>query len=418
MAATAKAPYSIDENLWGLAIEAGALEDPWAAPPEDCWQITTDPGQASDRAGSVVIGFTRGTPTSLDGEPLCGTDLIVQLGALAGAHGIGRIDVIEDRLVGIKSREVYEAPAAIALHIAREALEQLTLDRETRRVKAELGQQFARLVYDGLWFTPLRRSIQAFVEEAVRPVTGEVRLALFKGVATAVGRHAPAALYDRSLATYGEGDIFRHTAAAGFIEIFSLAAKTTNAAERRAVEGASKGHARGPLPPLEQATFVPKGRTTKPRGGPGTRPHMATDNPVHADRASLARNSRATAVRTARAADPRTDPSATARPDPAAPPWIDSVATPRAGPDTQPRTARATTAQASREAAFRAAAATFPKSRPMGATPPFLRHGPDSQARSGPVPARTDRPAALAVAETASRPALGESEEAGEGEQP
>jgi argininosuccinate synthase len=233
VAATAKAPYSIDENLWGVAIEAGALEDPWAAPPDDCWQVTRDPGRAPRDGATVVVSFERGVPVALDGEPLAGAALVERIGALAAEHGVGRIDVIEDRLVGIKSREVYEAPAAVALHTAREALERLTLGRETRRTKAALGQELARLVYDGLWFTPLRESIGAFVENAVRPVTGDVRLALTQGRAFATGSRSPNALYDATLATYGAGDTFRHAAAAGFIEIFSLGARTAGAVARR-----------------------------------------------------------------------------------------------------------------------------------------------------------------------------------------
>jgi argininosuccinate synthase len=230
--ATAQSPYSLDENLWGVAIEAGELEDPWAAPPPDCWQWTAAPSEWPDHAEELVIGFRAGVPFSLDGESLDGPTLIARLNDRAGAHGVGRLDVIEDRLVGIKSREVYEAPAAITLHAAREALEQLTLDRETRRLKADLGQQLARLIYDGLWFTPLRRSINAFVDQACLPVTGEVRVSLFKGRATAVGRRSPHALYDHALATYGEGDAFGHGSAPGFIDIFGLGARTANAVAR------------------------------------------------------------------------------------------------------------------------------------------------------------------------------------------
>jgi argininosuccinate synthase len=230
--ATASSPYSIDENLWGVAIEAGALEDPWAAPPGDCWRITTDPRQAPDEPEEITIGFEAGVPVALDGETLDGPTLLDRLNVACGDHGVGRLDLIEDRLVGIKSREVYEAPAAVTLHAARSALEQLTLDRETQRVKGQLGQAFARLVYDGLWFTPLRRSILAFVEAASRPVTGEVRMSLYKGCATPVGRSSPFALYDHSLATYGEGDAFGHGSAPGFIDIFGLGARTAAQVQR------------------------------------------------------------------------------------------------------------------------------------------------------------------------------------------
>jgi len=231
--ATEAAPYSIDENLWGVAVEAGVLEDPWTEPPSDCWQVTKDPADAPPTASEVVVSFERGIPVALDRVPQDGSTLIGRLNALAGEHGVGRIDMIEDRLVGIKSREVYEAPAAVTLHAARLALEQLTLDRETRRLKAQLGQDLARLVYDGLWFTPVRESISAFVDHATLPVTGDVRMKLHRGVARAVGRQSPFALYDERLATYGEGDAFNHGSAPGFIELFGLGARTANARRLR-----------------------------------------------------------------------------------------------------------------------------------------------------------------------------------------
>jgi argininosuccinate synthase len=233
VAATRRSPYSIDENLWGLAVECGDLEDPWAAPPQGCWQITADPADAPDRPREIVVSFERGTPAALDDEAMGGVELIAELNRVAGEHGVGRLDLVEDRLVGIKSREVYEAPAAVTLHAAREALEQITLDRETRRAKAELGQQLARLTYDGLWETPLRRAISAFVDEAAGAVTGDVRLSLFKGRVAPVGRRSPRSLYDPHLATYGSGDTFRREAAAGFIEIFGLSPRTVNRAARR-----------------------------------------------------------------------------------------------------------------------------------------------------------------------------------------
>ncbi len=239
--ATRESPYSIDENLWGVAIECGALEDPWAAPPDDCWQITTHPGRAPDVPQEVTLSFDEGIPVALDGEELGGAALLSRLNGLAAAHGVGRLDIVEDRLVGIKSREVYEAPAAATLHAAREALEQITLERETRRLKTELGQQLARLVYDGLWFGPLRASIQAFVDVASRPVTGDVRVSLFKGKVTPVGRRSPRSLYDHGLATYGQGDAFRHASAPGFIDLFGLGVRTANAAARRKAR-------RGPAP--------------------------------------------------------------------------------------------------------------------------------------------------------------------------
>jgi argininosuccinate synthase len=232
VAATRESPYSIDENLWGLSIEAGPLEDPWTEPPADCWQLTTDPDDAPADPAFVTIGFEEGLPVSVNGEPLAAVDLVNQVGEPAAAHGVGRIDMVEDRLVGIKSREVYEAPAAVTLHAARQALEQLTLDRETRRLLASLGQELARLIYDGLWFSPLRESIAAFVDRATIPLTGEVRLKLHRGRVTPVGRRSPNALYDPALATYGAGDAFNHRSARGFIELFGLGARIANAKQR------------------------------------------------------------------------------------------------------------------------------------------------------------------------------------------
>jgi len=226
IAATTEAPYSIDENLWGLAVEAGVLEDPWTAPPADAWQLTADPSAAPDTPETVTISFEAGIPVAVDTVPLHGPALIQHLNVMAGGHGVGRIDMVEDRLVGIKSRELYEAPAAVTLHTAREALEQLTLDRETRRLKAAMGQELARLVYDGLWFTPLRASINAFVDEASLPVTGDVRLEFCRGTVRVVGRRSPSSLYQHELATYGSGDAFNHTSAAGFIDLFGRQART------------------------------------------------------------------------------------------------------------------------------------------------------------------------------------------------
>ncbi|MEE8134748.1 MAG: argininosuccinate synthase [Gemmatimonadales bacterium] len=232
--ATKDSPYSIDENLWGISIEAGPLEDPWVEPPHDCWQWTADPAAGLVKPESVTIGFEAGIPVSIDGQVMDGVELIGVLNVLAGAHGVGRIDMVEDRLVGIKSREIYEAPAAVTLHAARTALAQLTLDRQTRRVLATMGQEFAQLVYDGLWFTPLRTAISGFVDHAVAPMTGEVQIKLHAGTATPVARRSPNSLYDEALATYGEGDAFDHDAARGFIELFGQSAKVTNTALREA----------------------------------------------------------------------------------------------------------------------------------------------------------------------------------------
>lgn len=232
VAATRESPYSIDENLWGMSIEAGPLEDPWAEPPAECWQLTVDPDDAPHEPAYVTIGFDQGVPVSLDGEGYPAVQLVHRVSEVAAAHGVGRIDMVEDRLVGIKSREVYEAPAAVTFHAARLALEQLTLDRETRRVLASMGQDLARLIYDGFWFTPLREAIGAFVDQATKPMSGEVRLKLHRGRVTPLGRRSPNALYDASLATYGNGDTFDHQSARGFIEIFGLGARIANAKQR------------------------------------------------------------------------------------------------------------------------------------------------------------------------------------------
>ena len=226
--ATRKSPYSIDENLWGVSIEAGKLEDPWAEPPRDCWQMTVDPERAPASPEPVTIAFEHGVPCALDGRALGGVQLLSELNERAAAHGVGRIDMIEDRVVGIKSREVYEAPAAVTLHAARQALEQLTLDRETRRAKAALGQELARLTYDGLWYSPLRESIAAFVDQAVQPVSGEVKVTLHRGHVMPVARRSANALYDTALATYAAGDAFNHESARGFIEIFGLPSRVAS----------------------------------------------------------------------------------------------------------------------------------------------------------------------------------------------
>jgi argininosuccinate synthase len=220
------AAYSIDANLWGRSIECGPLEDPWTAPEEEPFMLTHDPVTAPDAPQEIVIGFEEGTPVSLDGQELPLHELVLAIDAVAGAHGVGRIDMIEDRLVGIKSREVYEAPGAMTLYAAIGALESLVLERDLRAVKAELSLKYATLVYNGLWFSPLRAALDAFVRSSKSALTGEVRLRLFKGHIQVVGRRAPASLYDHGLATYEEGDAFDHSSAAGFIHIFSLPTRT------------------------------------------------------------------------------------------------------------------------------------------------------------------------------------------------
>ena len=214
--------YSTDENLWGRSIEAGPLEDPWTEPPDNVWEWTTNPEEAPDEAAYVEIGFEQGRPVSLDGEELDPVTLISRMHDLAGAHGVGRIDMVEDRLVGIKSREVYEAPAATALLTAHRALESLTLSKSQLNLKHRLMGDYAQLVYDGLWFTGVHQDLAAFTLSMQRHVTGTTRLKLYKGQAVAVGVQSPNSLYQYSLATYDEGDVFDQTSAVGFIDIFGL----------------------------------------------------------------------------------------------------------------------------------------------------------------------------------------------------
>ncbi len=218
---TKSSPYSIDVNLWGRSCETGVLEDPWTTPPDDAYEWTVAPGAAPDPV-EVTIGFEGGIPVSLDGERLDPVELVDRLHGLAGAHGVGRVDHVEDRLVGIKSREIYEAPAATVLHTAHRALEGLTLTKDTLRFDRLVADELAQLTYDGLWFSALHRDLRGYVASSQRVVSGEARIRLDHGSAVLVGRRSPLSLYDKSLATYDEGDAFDHAAAVGFIEIFGL----------------------------------------------------------------------------------------------------------------------------------------------------------------------------------------------------
>ena len=218
---TKASPYSIDVNLWGRSCETGVLEDPWVTPPPDAYEWTV---AASDAPGPVelTIAFEGGIPVSIDGERLDPVELVQRLHELGGVHGVGRIDHVEDRLVGIKSREIYEAPAATILHAAHRALEGLTLTRDTLRFNRLVADELARLIYDGLWFSALSRDLRAYTASSQRVVSGEVRMRLDHGSAVVAGRRSPLSLYDKSLATYDEGDAFDHASAVGFIEIFGL----------------------------------------------------------------------------------------------------------------------------------------------------------------------------------------------------
>ncbi len=218
--------YSIDVNLWGRSIECGVLEDPWNEPPEEIYIMTRSPNDSPDTPAYVEVGFERGVPVSLDGKNLDGVSLILQLNELAGEHGVGRIDHVENRLVGIKSREIYEAPAATVLLTAHKALEAMTLSREQLRFKDRVALEYADLIYNGLWFTAFHQDLAACVESSQRHVTGTVRVKLGKGKATVVGRKSPRSLYSFSLATYDKGDEFDQSASVGFIHIWGLPVKT------------------------------------------------------------------------------------------------------------------------------------------------------------------------------------------------
>ena len=218
--------YSIDRNLWGQAIEGEDLEDTWLAPPEDAFSWVKQISDTPDEGIEVVVGFEKGVPVSLDGSLKGGVELIAILNDMAGEHGVGRIDHVENRLVGIKSREVYETPAAIVLHTALKALETSTMSREQQRVKENLSAIYSDMVYDGRWFTELRTNIAAFMDSAHEYSTGDVRLRLHKGSCLVVGRRSPFSLYDFDLAPYSPTDSFDHEAATGFIDIYSLSART------------------------------------------------------------------------------------------------------------------------------------------------------------------------------------------------
>ncbi len=222
---TAK-PYSTDENLWGRSIEGGVLEEPWNEPPEDVYAWTKSPADAPAEPAYAEIGFQRGVPVSVDGAEVGPVDLIGRLNSMAGEHGVGRIDHIEDRLVGIKSREIYETPAATVLMQAHQALESLTLSKDQLRHKAQVAQDYAELVYNGLWFTAHHQDLAAYVQSTQRHVSGTVRVRLYRGTSSVVGREAPGALYQLGLSTYGEEDSFDHMASVGFIHIWGLPVKT------------------------------------------------------------------------------------------------------------------------------------------------------------------------------------------------
>ena len=224
--------FSVDENLWGRSVEAGELEDPWMEPPEEAYAWTRPVLSTPDEPAYLEVHFETGVPTAVDGEDMAGPDLIRHVNTLAGSHGVGRLDQVENRLVGIKSREVYEAPAAVVLHAAHKSLEALTLSKEQSRIKERIAQEYADVVYNGLWFTPHRQDLDAYVRSTQRHVTGDVRVRLHKGSCVVVGRSAPRSLYQHDLATYDRGDQYDHAAAQGFISIYGLPIRTQNRVQR------------------------------------------------------------------------------------------------------------------------------------------------------------------------------------------
>ncbi|MBS1846669.1 MAG: argininosuccinate synthase [Actinobacteria bacterium] len=236
--ATKEKVYSIDDNLWGRAIECGEMEDPWRVPPQGVW-LLTKPTETEPR--DVVIGFRQGKATSIDGEELGMLDIIDRLNTVVGSYGWGRIDMVENRRVGIKSRETYECPASLALIMAHKDLESVCLERDLDREKARLEPRYAELVYDGLWFSPLKEALDAFVESSQRHVTGEVRLHLSPGSCEVTGRRSPDSLYDYELATYDAADTFNHADSAGFVRLWGLGLETWSA---RQGPGAREGNGR------------------------------------------------------------------------------------------------------------------------------------------------------------------------------
>jgi argininosuccinate synthase len=227
-----KNPYSIDQNVWGRAVETGFLEDIWNGPIEDIYDYTQDPAVARE-PDEVLITFEQGKPVAIDGKPVSMLQAIEQLNARAGAQGVGRIDMVEDRVVGIKSREIYEAPGALALIAAHRELENVTVEREHARFKQAVGQRWTELVYDGLWFSPLKKSLDAFIADSQRQVSGEIRMTLAHGAAVVTGRRSEQSLYDFKMATYDAEDAFDQSLARGFVQLWGLNTKMSTARDLR-----------------------------------------------------------------------------------------------------------------------------------------------------------------------------------------
>ncbi len=259
---THASPYSVDVNLWGRSIETGVLEDPWVEPPADVYAWTVDPADAPSPV-ELTLGFRGGVPVAIDGVGGGPVELVESLNTLGGAHGVGRIDHVEDRLVGIKSREIYEAPAAVIVHAAHRALEGLVLAKDQLRFNRVVAQEVAQATYDGLWFSALQSDLRGYVDGAQRLVTGEVRVRLDRGNAVILGRRSPSSLYDRGLATYDTGDRFDHESAVGFISIFGLPLRT---------EARRGGAAEAPAPLLPATRRRDRRRDPHPGGRGRLRP--------------------------------------------------------------------------------------------------------------------------------------------------
>ena len=219
---TKESPYSMDANLFHISYEGGVLEDPWVAPPPGMFRLTSDPEAAPDEPQEITIGFEGGTPVSVEGERLSPVELLTQLNTTAGRHGVGRIDIVENRFVGIKSRGVYETPGGTVLHAARRAIETLTLDREVLHLRNDLATRYARIVYNGFWFSPERVALQETMDSLQSSVTGEARLVLYKGSVRVVGRRSPNTLYDPDIATFETDKVYRQADAEGFINLNAL----------------------------------------------------------------------------------------------------------------------------------------------------------------------------------------------------
>ena len=238
---TVESPYSTDQNLWGRSIECGVLEDPWSEPPEEVYTLTKSPAEAPAVPAYVEIEWHEGVPTAINGVEMSLVELINSLETIAGVHGVGRIDMVENRVVGIKSREIYEAPAGLLLHLAHRELEGLVTPKDLHRLKQRLSQEYADIVYNGLWFSPTRSAIDAFVQNVQPRVTGTIRLKLYKGDCRIVGRKSAFALYEHGLATYEQGDTFDHSAAEGFVKIWGLPVETAaKNARRRAAKNTTR----------------------------------------------------------------------------------------------------------------------------------------------------------------------------------